>query len=139
MKKQIAAGTLIVVLLAVVAGCVTKGPSDLEMVQSTTNTFVQGLVTKNVDAAMAVVSPDFYNPDAGDKAGLRTFIMDAIDQGYLDYAEADMTSVEYTIEGDKANVYPIVINSAAGSATIGLELTKKDGAWMVTGMEVEGV
>jgi len=137
-KKTIAAAALLAVLVTV-AGCATKGPSDLEMVQSATNTFVQGLVTKNPDAAMTVVSPDFYHPDAGDKAGVRNFIADAIDAGYLDYAEADMTAVDYTIEGDKASVYPIVLNTAAGSATLGLELTKTDGAWMVSGMDVEGV
>jgi len=139
-KKQIAAVTLLALLAFAVAGCVTaKGPSDEELVKTAANTFIQGLVTKNPDAALTVVSPDFNHADAGDKAGLRNFIADAIDSGYLDDAEADMSATAYTLEGDKAKVYPVVINSAAGSATLGMELTKKDGAWLITGMEVEGV
>ena len=140
MKKQIAAVTSLVLLAFAVAGCVTaKGPSDEELVKAATNTFIQGLVTKNPDAALTVVSPDFYHADAGDKAGLRNFIADAIDSGYLDDAEADMSATEYTLAEGKAKAYPIVINSAAGSATLGFELTKKDGAWLITGMDVEGV
>ena len=142
MKKQIAAVTLLALLVFTVAGCVTaKGPSDEEMVKSAANTFIQGLISKNPDAALTVVSPEFYHADAGDKAGLRNFIADAIDSGYLDDAEADTSSVEYTIDAEKgaAKVYPVVINSAAGSATMGINLTKKDGAWAITGLDIEGV
>lgn len=140
MKKQIAAVTLLALLAFTVAGCVTaKGPSDEELVKAAANTFIQGLVTKNPDAALTVVSPDFNHADAGDKAGLRNFIADAIDSGYLDDAEADFSATEYTLEADKAKVYPVVINSAAGSATMGINLTKKDGAWLVTGLDIEGV
>lgn len=124
-----------------VAGCQTgaKGPSDEELVTSATDTFMKALVAKNPDAAITVVSPDFSHADAGDREGLRRFIADAVDSGYLDDAEADFSGVEYTLEADKARAYPIVINSAAGSATMGVELTKKDGAWMITGLEIEGI
>jgi len=139
-KKQIAAISLLALLVFAVAGCVTaKGPSDEELVKAATNTFIQGLVTKNPDAALTVVSPHFYHADAGDKAGMRNFIADAIDSGYLDDAEADVSAAEYTLEEDKAKVYPVVLNTAAGSATLGIELTKKDGTWLITGMDVEGV
>lgn len=140
MKKQIAAVTLLALLVFAVAGCVTaKGPSDEELIKAAANTFVQGLLTKNPDAALTVVSADFYHADAGDKAGLKNFIADAVDSGYLDDAEGDMSSTEYTIEAATAKVYPIVINSAAGSATMGISLTKKDGSWTITGLDIEGV
>lgn len=141
MKKQILAVTLLAMLVLAVAGCQTgaKGPSDEELVKSATDTFIKGLVAKNPDAAIAVVSPDFSHVDAGDREGLRRFIADAIDSGYLDDAEADFSGAEYTLEADKARAYPIVINSAAGSATMGVELAKKDSAWMIIGIEIEGI
>jgi len=139
-KKQIAAVTLFALLAFVVGGCATtKGPSDEDLVKAAVDTFIKGLVSKNPDACLTVVSPDFYHADAGDKAGLRNFIQDAIDSGYLDDAEADVSATKYTIEEGKAKAYPIVINSAAGSATLGMELTKKDKTWLISGMDVEGV
>jgi ketosteroid isomerase-like protein len=92
---------------------------------------------KDLDKVMVLYSDAFSHFEYGDKAGVKSFIKDAIDMGYLENVAIDSAKAKVTIEKDKANVYPIDMKAAFGSATIKLDLKKEAAGWKITGMDVE--
>jgi len=126
-------------LAALVCGCSTgaKGPSDLELINKVVADWKVAAMAKDLDKVMVLYSDKFSHFEYGDKAGVKSFIKDAIDMGYLDNVAIDASKAKVTIEKGKANVYPIDLKAAFGSASIKLDLTKEAAGWKITGMDVE--
>lgn len=140
MKKATIVNLVVVVsVLALVSGCSTlgKGPSDEELAMEAATTFSQAVVSKDLEGAMAVVSEDFFNSDAGDKAALGDYIQGAMDAGYFENGKCDVTAAEVTLEGETATVYPIQMSSDMGAITVSLELKKEKGGFMVVDLDAE--
>jgi ketosteroid isomerase-like protein len=139
--------TLVISLLAVglvaglVCGCQTtakaKGPSDQELINKVVADWKAAATAKDLDKVMALYSEAFKHFEYGDKAGMKSFIKDAIDMGYMENAEVNTANMKITIEKDKANAYPIELKAAFGSATIKMALTKEAAGWKITGMDIE--
>ena len=127
-----------VVVIALVCGCATfgKGPSDEELIEGMLDTWKAAAEAQDIDAQMGLFSENFEGEQGG-KDELKEFLLEAKDMGYLDDMEVIVDDVELKIDGTAATAYPLVIETAMGSATVGLELTKEAGGWMVTGMEME--
>ena len=138
--KRVALTLAIVLFAAVVTGCATTSkPTDDEMIQTTIAAWSAGLTEKNVEKFLTSISEDFASDQAEDKATLGDFIKDAIDSGYLEEGEITLTDAQYKKEGDTCTVYPVDLASAAGSVSVELVLTKKDGNWLITAMSVDGL
>lgn len=140
-KKNVIAKTCVMIMvLGLMAGCASMGgPKDEDLIAKRVEAFNKALIAKSADDMVANFSEAFSHPEAGDKAGARDFLQQAVDAGYLDDAEVDMANAQTKLEGDTATIYPIVVSSSAGSATLGLTLKKEGKNWMITMMDIEGV
>ncbi len=122
------------------SGCAgMKGPSDEELARQTCDAWAAALIAKDVEKFKATISDDFTSGQAEDKEALCGFIQEAIDSGYLDEAEVVFENAAFTMADGKCTVYPVDLSSAAGSVAAELTLSKADGKWLVTGMEVDGL
>ena len=127
-----------IVAMALVCGCAAlgKGPSDEELIGRLLENWKSAGEAQDLDAQMALISENFEGEQGG-KDELKEFMLEAKDMGYLDDMEVIVDDVEVKIDGTSATAYPMIIETGMGEATIGLELTKEAGGWMVTGMEME--
>lgn len=128
-------------LALVVAGCASggKGPSDAELIDAAVGDFIAGMQTQDVEKIMSVVSDNFRNPEASSKAALGDFLGNAIAAGYLEQVEIGTEEATQSRDDgtEEVYVYPLEVESLAGVATIGLTLKKEEGAWLITGMDLE--
>ena len=132
---KVGAGLLVMVL---VCGCAAfgKGPSDEELIGRLLEAWKAAGEAQDIDGQMALFSENFEG-EQGDKEGMKGFMLEAKDMGYLDDMKVIIEDVEVKTEGTTATAYPLTIETAMGEAIIGLELTKEAGGWMITGMEME--
>ena len=140
MKKTAISVLMVAVLGAVWAGgCASapKGPTDEEVIQKLIGDWKAAAVAKDLDKMLAGYSDAFQHPEWGDKAGLKNFLKEALDMGYLENAQVNTEKMQVKIEKDTATAYPIQLKAAFGSATIELNLKKEAKGWAVTGMTVE--
>ena len=140
-KKMILKSVVCVLAVALLAGCAAggKGPSDDELIAGAVETWKAAMIEQDIDKIMATFSENFTNYEIPDKDGLREFLGGAIDMGYLEDLEIFLEDAKTAIDGTEATVYPIDFASAAGEVTIELTLTKEDGGWTITGMDIEGI
>ena len=140
MKKSMIAGLVVAVLAAaLVSGCVStpKGPTDEELIAQTVGAWVQATKAKNIDGMMSCYSQTFQHAEYGNKAGLQTFLKDALNMGYMENMEVATDKMATKIEKGEATVYPIQLKAAFGSATIEFVLKKEAGKWLIVGMTAE--
>ena len=122
------------------AGCATGGSADPSAaIAKQVKGFVGALKAEDLDAVMALVSENFKHYEYQNKAGLKDFLSQAIDMGYLEDVESDIEGMEVKMEGVKGTAYPVELSGAFGTATLELEFTQEDAGWMITGMDVSGV
>lgn len=136
MKKsliaKLGAGVLVAVLLC---GC-QMGPSDEKLISTTMANWKAAVIVQDLDKIMEVYSENYVSAEGSDKEATREFMESIIDEGYLDDIEVDLENAETTIEGDKADVYPIEVTGAAGETiTLGFTLQKEDGDWLIVSSE----
>ena len=138
MRKSVISMIVLGLVAVVVAGCSTaaKGPSDQELVNKLVADWKAATTAKDLDKVMTFYSDKFSNEN-GDKAGMKAFIKESIDMGYLENADFNTANAKVTIEKDTANVYPIDLKAAFGSATLRLNLKKEAAGWMIVGTDIE--
>jgi ketosteroid isomerase-like protein len=135
--KKLSVMLVAVVSVVLVAGCQTSGPSDEELILDLLQSWKTAGEAQDIDALLVLYAEDFQNSEYGDKEGLKGFLKDSKDMGYLSNAEMNVADAKITVEGEKATVYPIEMSASFGTATITLELKKAEGKWMIVGMEVD--
>lgn len=101
--------------------------------------WMDSLKKQDIDGMMQMVSDKFEHYEFGDKDGLRDFLQQAMDMGYLEGVDVDASDVEVEIEGSEATVYPIDVIGAFGSITLEFIATKEGDEWKVTGMDAAGI
>ena len=138
MRKSVISMIVLGLVAVVVAGCSTaaKGPSDQELVNKLVADWKAATTAKDLDKVMTFYSDKFSNEN-GDKAGMKAFIKESIDMGYHENADFNTANAKVTIEKDAANVYPINLKAAFGSAAVRLNLKKEAAGWMIVGMDIE--
>jgi ketosteroid isomerase-like protein len=139
MKKSVISMIVLGLVAVVVVGCSTaaKGPSDQELVNKLVADWKAAATAKDLDKDMTFYSDKFSHDEYGDKAGMKAFMKEAIDMGYLENADFNSANAKVTIEKDAANVYPINLKAAFGSAAVRLNLKKEAAGWMIVGMDIE--
>lgn len=129
------------VLTLSVAGCAgnkaAQGPTDEELLQQMSTEFQAAIAAKDVDKLISYCSEDFESGYLGDKAAFKDFLDMAVDQGYLDEIEIGMDEGELVIEGDTATKYPVPVDGSFGSVTVEVFSKKVDGAWKISGIDVQ--
>ena len=66
-----------------------KAPADQEQIAKVLDQWKAAALAGDLDKAMAVFSDKFKNVEQGDKAGVKTYLKDAFDAGYLKNMELD--------------------------------------------------
>ncbi len=90
------------------------------------------LTAGDVDKMLGYYADDFTSDQGMDKAGMTTFLADAKAQGFLDGIGANLDALTITVEGDKWKVENVEIEGSFGVLTLGFEMAKRDGKWIVT-------
>jgi len=124
----------------VILGCQTgKKVTPEEAISAKINQFAETLKAKNIDGVMGIFSEKFEHYEWGDKAGAREFLQQAVDVGYLDNLEVDLSKLQIKVDGNTATAYPIDIKGNFGSTTVELTFTNENGNWLVTGLDASDI
>lgn len=128
---------LMVLLIGLLlAGCATTPKmTPQEAAAKATADWAAAMESCDIEAIMASFSEGFEHYEWGDKAGAKQFLQSALDMGYLDGAEIDLTDAEYDVDGDTVTVYPVDLTSSAGAVTIELVFTEEPCGYMITGLD----
>lgn len=138
------ARSLMATLLCVVcaAGCATmRGPSDEELIQTTLKNVKTALEGKDVKLLMSTFADDYADPRVGDRATVEKLLTENINSSYTENGKVGMEDMKLTFSDDKqtVKVYPIDLSSVMGAVSVELVLAKKENAWVITGVNPDGV
>ncbi len=127
----------IAALLAVMAGCATTGKavSDEDLLDALKQKCTERVSEQDIDGLLACYSEDFYCEPIGDKEKMRAFLEDAKSMGFLDDVELNFANATTVIQGDKATTDPVEISGYFGYISATFHAEKRDGVWLITGME----
>lgn len=125
-------------LLAVMAGCATTGKavSDEDLLDALKQKCPERVSEQDIDGLLACYSGDFYCEPIGDKEKMRASLEDAKSMGFLDDVELNFANATTGIEGGKATTGPVEITGYFGYITATFYAEKRDGVWLITGMDV---
>lgn len=121
------------------AAAADSGMSLEEQAKAGIQKFVNSASEGDIDGMMEFISEDFEHYQYGDKVGLRDFMSQAQDMGYLEGLEVDMDSMEIEEDGDVVILYPVEIMGIFGSATFEYVLRQEDGEWRVIEFDATGI
>ena len=130
---KLGAGVLIAVLLC---GCQMVS-SDEKLVNTTMTNWKAALIAQDLDKFMDSYSEDYESDRGFDKEDIRGFMERGIDEGFLDNIEVDIKGAEIAIEGDKAQVAPVVWTGRRGEMTIEFTLQKEGDTWRIVNSKRE--
>jgi len=138
-KKMPVVSMMTALAVALMTGCAStpKGPTDEELISKLITDWTATGVAEDIDKIMTFYSDAFQSYEYGDKAGLKRFLQDAKDMGYMQDASFDTAKTKVEIKDGEAKAYPIDMKASFGSASIELVLKKEGSAWMITGMDVQ--
>ncbi len=127
----------IAVLIAVMAGCATSGKavSDEDLLDALKQKCAERIAEQDIDGLLAYYSDDFYCEPIGDKEKMRVFLEDAKSMGFLDDVELNFANATTVIQGDKASTNPVEISGYFGYVSATFHAEKRNGQWLITGME----
>jgi len=109
-----------------------KAPSDEELIKGVLSAWKAGIQAKDMEKVMAVHSEKFESSEATGKKEQREALKGYVDAGYLDDAEVNLDGAKIKIEGDKALVTGVGLETAMGAVELEFELRKE---WLVSGFE----
>ena len=136
MKMKLMKVAICALAVVAVGGCASTyggggGASDADMIQGLIDDMMAALQAQDVAKMVSFYSDDFTS-DNGDKAATEEFLAGAKDQGFLEDMEIDVSELQISVDGDSATVEPITLEGAFGVLTLGFELQKRGGSWVVT-------
>jgi hypothetical protein len=143
MLKNARRAGLLVVSLALVYmanGCaiLQRGPSDEEMLKDLLGTYVTSLEEGSVEKHLTVYSKDFEGANGESYDGMAQNLEELMPMLQDWGMEISTEETEIAIDGDKAEIGPIVFEFSQGGVQITLSTTKgDDGRWLITGSEME--
>ncbi len=143
-KSMMLQGMVAALAVVLMVGCATTGgsSSSLSPQEASAQTVAQwadALKAQDIDAIMATFSEDFEHFDWGDKAGATDFMSEAIEMGYLEDIEVDLSEAEYELDEDLVAVYPIEIIGNFGEITLELLFAKGANGYQIVGMDAAGL
>ncbi|MFZ2148414.1 MAG: hypothetical protein WAV28_14460 [Sedimentisphaerales bacterium] len=134
MKKSVIINLSLAVLVVIlVCGCQTAGPSDEQLVSTTMADWKASLIAEDLDKLMAVYSMSYVSTRGTGKDSMREFMTKAFESNFMDNVKVNIEDAQVVIEGDKATFGPVVFVSDRGTFTLEYNLQKEDGAWLIVG------
>ena len=123
------------------AGAEETAASDdpAEGAMAVVKAFGAAAVEGNIDGMMDCIADSFDNAELGGKDGVRSFMEEAADMGYMDDLEVSYEDAEAEVDGEQVIIYPVDIMGAFGSVTYEYVLEKVDGKWLIVDMEGYGL
>lgn len=119
-------------VVALLAGCqMAQGPSDEAQIRDLVKIFVDAGNKGDVDAAVSILADDFMTEDGMDKEDMTFQLEDGIATGI----EFEATEVEVKVapDGKTGTVSGVMVDYTPYVATV----VKRNGKWLVTGVEQE--
>lgn len=113
--------------------------SPEEAAKAAIKTFVEAAGKGEYDKMLSIFSDKFEHYEYGDKAGLKDFLTQAGDMGYLEGLELNLDGAEYKLEGDRLTVYPVELSGSFGSLTFEYVFVKEGDAWKVISFDASGL
>jgi hypothetical protein len=113
--------------------------SPEEAAKAAIKTFVEAAGKGEYDKMLSIFSDKFEHYEYGDKAGLKDFLTQAGDMGYLEGLELKLDGAEYKLEGDKLTVYPVELSGSFGSLTFEYVFAKEGDTWKVISFDASGL
>jgi hypothetical protein len=114
-----------------------RGPSDEELLTQMLAGWVGAMDEGSVEKVLSFYSKSYMGAD-GDRydelEGRLEQIVPALEQFDAKF-KTDETKI--AIEGDKATLAPITIDSSFGAMDLTLEATKENGVWLISSTELE--
>jgi acyl-homoserine-lactone acylase len=96
------------------------------------------LENQQLEAILACYAEDMVGDDGVGKAELAQFLGDAISNGMLEDLEIDIDHSGNSVEGNRAVVRDVTLESPFGAMQVSLELEKRDGTWLIVKSERVG-
>ena len=113
--------------------------SPQEIISEGIQNFFEAAKAGEEEALMSFFSEEFRHFMFGDRDGLRGYLADARNMGYLEGIEVDMSYAEFKEEDGKITVYPVDVQGSFGLITFEYVLRQEDGEWRVIELDVEGL
>lgn len=101
--------------------------------------FAAAAAKEDMDGMMAVFSDSFEHYQYGDKAGVKEFLQQSADMGYLEGIEFSMEDAEFEVDGETISVYPVDVEGSFGSITFEYVLKKEGDAWKIVEFDASGL
>ena len=133
-------GVLLVGALLLASGCALfgpGGPSDEERIADLLAKYVVATEALDGEAIMAMTSEDYTNQWGGDRASVGDFFDQMKENGGA--LSMDVETAVVSIDGKTATVEDVTLSSDQGSALAIYTLSKEDGRWLVSGLEMPGM
>lgn len=136
MKKILMNAAVAVAMIVALSGCATAAKkSPEELIKAQVDGWAAALTANDLDKLMTYYSDHFTHYEYKDKPGMRAFLNQAKDAGYLTDIKAAYDKAVIKVEGDKAAVYPIDLTASMGALTMELKFGKEDAGWLIIGSE----
>ena len=110
-----------------------------EACKAVINTFASSAAKEDLDGMLSVFSDSFEHYQYGDKAGIKEFLQQSADMGYLEGIEFSMEDAEFEMDGDTMSVYPVDVEGSFGSITFEYILKKEGDAWKIVEFDASGL
>jgi len=99
--------------------------------------WARGLQSQDLDRAMLSYSEHFEHEEYGDRAGMREFLQQAKDLGYLSGMEVTLEDAEVRLRNGTAQVRPIELHGNFGQLTTAFTLRRENGHWRIIRFEMD--
>ncbi len=140
MKNTTAASRISILLIFAIFILPTATNASEKEVLSTLKQWHEGLLAKDVDAVMSMVSEDFEGERGEDKASHRHDLEQLLATDVLDDARIDLESAEIIVDNGKATAFPIRLEHADENRRglyIRLKLEDEADGWRIVSLEGE--
>jgi ketosteroid isomerase-like protein len=111
-----------------------EGPSDRQQIAALLAQWKDALAAKDIARLMTLYAEDFVS-QGRNKAAVAKDVKALTEEAEFQNSVIVVDDATVTIEGEKATVLPISVSGQTGSTTLSLELAKRNGRWLVVGME----
>jgi hypothetical protein len=141
LKNARRAGLLLVslALICMASGCaiLQRGPSDEEALKNILSTYVTSLEEANVEKHLSVFSKDFVGASGETYEEMEQGLGEILPMLQDWDMEISSDDAEIAIDGNEAEIGPILFEVSQGSAEMTLFTTKEDdGCWRITSTEM---
>jgi ketosteroid isomerase-like protein len=113
--------------------------SMVDLVNQEVGKLAEALSGGDLDTTMKFFSEDFSHYQFGNKQGMKDFLQQAADMGYLEDIELNTADMKVEEKDGEVTIYPVEAEGYFGSATLEFVLKQEDGEWRVISLDAQGI